>query len=155
MFENSAKKMRGVIAVLATGMFVSSCSNPWTRLPDNETTSTIRASLQKPGRMNHGNYCGFGTVDGTLRQKPVDKLDAACQAHDICYIENNHHCICDQWLKQDVTAIIDDPNTEKSIRRRARLVRSTFALPVCNVFPNGIMPPRDRKLLETINQAEG
>ena len=155
MFENLAKSVRGVVAILGMGVLTASCSNPWTKLPDNETTTALRASLQRPGRMNHGNYCGFGTVDGTLRQKPTDKLDAACQAHDICYIESIHHCVCDEWLKRDVAAIIEDPSTEKSIRRRARLVRSTFALPVCKAFPQGVMPPRDRKLLESINQAEG
>lgn len=155
MFARTSNLMLSIVALLVAGIAVSACANPWTRLPDNERTASIREKLHRPGRMNHGNYCGFGTVDGTLRQKPVDRLDAACQAHDICYIERNHHCLCDGWLKQDVKAIIDDPQTDKKIRRKARLVRSTFALPVCKAFPQGIMPPRDKALLDAINQAGG
>ncbi len=105
--------------------------------------------------MNHGNYCGFGTIDGTLRQNPIDQLDAACQAHDICYIEGNDHCFCDNWLKRDMAAIIDNPGIGLKMRRKAKLVRSTFKLPVCKAFPQGIMPPRDRRLLDTINETEG
>lgn len=155
MLISATKPVVVAIAIIVTGVILSACANPWTKLPDNETTSSVRQKLHKPGRMNHGNYCGFGTVDGTLQQKPVDRLDAACQAHDICYIERNHHCFCDGWLKQDVAAIIDDPQTDKKIRRKARLVRSTFALPVCKAFPQGIMPPRDKALLDSINQAGG
>ena len=147
------KRLGKAAAIVLPAIAVVSCANPWTRLPDNTTTSAIRDKLHKPGRMNHGNYCGFGTIDGTLKQKPVDRLDAACQAHDICYIEGNDHCFCDGWLKQDVAAIINDPQAPEKIRRKARLVRSTFSLPVCKAFPQGFMPPRDRALLEAIDQA--
>ena len=51
--------------------------------------------------------------------------------------------------------IIDDPATEPSMRRKAKLVRATFKLPVCKAFPQGVMPPRSRKLLDAIDEAEG
>lgn len=154
--QSAMPKMIGLLttAVLA-GLLVTSCANPWTKLPDNTTTSAIRHKLHQPGRVNYGNYCGFGTIDGTLSRPPIDELDAACQAHDICYIEGNDHCFCDGWLKQDVAAIIDNPMADRKLRRRAKLVRSAFSLPVCRAFPQGFMPPRDKKLLEAINRAGG
>ncbi|MEX0346003.1 MAG: hypothetical protein AB3N20_13850 [Rhizobiaceae bacterium] len=155
MFWGLEKKATGLAVLVVPAIVLSACANPWTKLPDNETTSAIRAKLHRPGKLNHGNYCGFGTVDGTLRYKPVDRLDFACQAHDICYIEGNDHCFCDEWLKRDMAAIIDDPKTDQKLRRKAKLVRSTFSLPVCKAFPQGFMPPRDKKLLESISETEG
>lgn len=133
------------------GLVVTGCANPWSRLPDNDTTGALRKTFHQPGRMLHGNYCGFGTIDGTLRALPIDALDVACQAHDICYIEGRHHCECDSELRQTVTALIDNPYTSDQLRRRAVVVRSTFSLPVCKVFPHGLMPPRDKSLLEEVN----
>ncbi len=153
MFISLARTGLAIAPVVLLAVFVAACSNPWQRLPDNDTTSAIREKLHQPRRMNHGNYCGFGTIDGTLRNKPVDRLDAACQAHDICYIEGNDHCFCDGWLKQDVAAIIADPQAPKKTRRKARLVRATFSLPVCKAFPQGFLPPRDKALLNAIDQA--
>ncbi|MBC8715636.1 hypothetical protein FXW04_09865 [Staphylococcus pseudintermedius] len=42
--------------------------------------------------MYHGNYCGKGNNGG----KPIDKLDAACKAHDECYEKYGWgKCKCD------------------------------------------------------------
>lgn len=154
--QNRAPQRRDVTTCIATALAVvfllvlGSCSNPWTQIRETETTAALKRKLQGPGRVMHGHYCGFGTIDGTLRQPPVDRLDEACRQHDICYTQGRHHCDCDHQLRSAVARIIADPATSPRIRRKARLVRSTFALPFCRLFPQGIMPPRDRKMLDDV-----
>lgn len=141
---------RIIAACLLAGLTVS-CANPWQGIDDTPATSAIRAMVHKGGRVSHGNYCGFGTIDGTLSRRPVDRLDAICQKHDICYTRGVHHCQCDAELREAVAQFIADPTVSRALRRKARLVRSTFALPVCKVFPYGFMPPRDPRTLDDVD----
>ena len=39
--------------------------------------------------------------------------------------------------------IRDDATAPKAMRAEAELLIATFAIPVCKVFPQGFMPPRD------------
>ena len=55
----------------------------------------------------YGNYCGPGTP--SYNGRPVDHLDAACQAHDDCYATNGYwDCNCDEKLIADVNDLMDD-----------------------------------------------
>src|SRR3712207_5090856 len=46
-----------------------------------------------PAPLFHGNWCGAGDMN---RASPVDALDAACRAHDLCYERvGRGACICD------------------------------------------------------------
>lgn len=50
----------------------------------------------------HGNYCGPGNRGGS----PVDKIDAMCQLHDVCYMINGYHDpVCDEELIKWVASI--------------------------------------------------
>jgi hypothetical protein len=47
----------------------------------------------------YGNYCGPGHGDPTGLTPPVDAVDAACRAHDMCYDATNYfNCGCDRAL---------------------------------------------------------
>src|SRR3712207_3978799 len=49
-----------------------------------------------PTPLFHGNWCGAGDVN---RASPVDALDAACRAHDLCYERvGRGACQCDKAL---------------------------------------------------------
>lgn len=146
--------IRGVLATIVLAGSITSCANPWDNLEETRATAAIRAKVHEGGRVAHGNYCGFGTTDGTLRMPPVDRLDAICQKHDICYTSGVHHCRCDGELREAVAQYIADPEVSDEMRRKARLIRSTFALPVCKLFPYGFMPPRDPKLLDSVNPGD-
>ena len=51
------------------------------------------------GAMIYGNYCGPGWGDETGATAPVDAVDAACRAHDLCYAATNYfNCGCDRAL---------------------------------------------------------
>ena len=39
------------------------------------------------------------------------------------------------------------------MRDKAKLLIATFAIPVCKVFPQGFMPPRDPAQLKAMNGA--
>lgn len=147
----ASRFMPGLVLV---AFALAACANPWTQIEETPRTLALKERLHGGGHVAHGNYCGFGTIDGRLSQPPVDRLDAICQRHDICYTAGTHHCQCDRELREAVRQYIDDPATTDEMRRTARLVRATFALPVCKVFPYGVMPPRDRELLNDVNTGD-
>lgn len=119
------------------------CANPWTKVPEADLPKPVRYAMARPSPFVIGNYCGPGTRTGDLSVRPVDRLDAACQAHDACYIARHEHCDCDGTLVASARIIRDDATAAKAMRARAELLIATFAIPVCKVFPQGFMPPRD------------
>ncbi|TPK77093.1 hypothetical protein FJ930_00205 [Mesorhizobium sp. B2-4-15] len=134
--------MRAVLAILPL-LFVSACANPWTKVPEADLPKPIRYAMARPSPFVIGNYCGPGTRTGDLSARPVDRLDAACQIHDACYIARHNHCDCDGALIASARAIRDDRTAPRKMRGAAELLIVTFAVPVCKVFPQGFMPPRD------------
>ena len=55
----------------------------------------------------YGNYCGPGHGDPTGRTPPIDAVDAACRAHDLCYGSTNYfNCGCDRNLVRSLPAAI-------------------------------------------------
>lgn len=134
--------MRAVLAILPL-LFVSACANPWTKVPEAELPKPIRSAMARPSPFVIGNYCGPGTRTGDLSARPVDRLDAACQIHDACYIARHNHCDCDGALIASSRAIRDDRTASRKMRSEAELLIATFAVPICKIFPQGFMPPRD------------
>ncbi|CAN7732583.1 hypothetical protein [Mesorhizobium caraganae] len=146
--------MRAVLAILLLA-WLSACANPWTKVPEAELPKPIRIAMARPSPFVFGNYCGPGTRTGDLSARPVDLLDSACQIHDACYIARRNHCACDGALVASAKAIRDDRTAPKKMRGEAELLIATFALPVCKVFPQGFLPPRDPAELKTMNGAAG
>ena len=55
----------------------------------------------------YGNYCGPGYGDPTGMTPPVDAVDAACRAHDLCYGTSGYFdCACDRTLITSMPAAI-------------------------------------------------
>ncbi len=134
--------MRAVLAILPL-LCLSDCANPWAKVPEAELPKPIRYAMARPSPFVIGNYCGPGTRTGDLSAKPVDRLDAACRVHDACYIARHNHCDCDGALVASARKIRDDRTAPRKMRSEAELLIATFAIPVCKVFPQGFMPPRD------------
>jgi len=147
-------KLRAVLAILPLVVF-SACANPWTEVPEAELPKPVRTAMARPSPFVFGNYCGPGTRTGDLSARPVNRLDSACQTHDACYIARHNHCDCDSALIASAKAIRDDKTAPKKMRSKAELLIATFALPVCKVFPQGFLPPRDPAELKTMNRATG
>ena len=135
--------MRTVFA-LAAAMLVSACSNPWDSVPVEELPAPLRYAVAKPSRLVFGNYCGLGTRTGDLSATPVDRLDAICYEHDSCYVDRKDHCECDRTLLREAGEVRDEAGAPPKMRRRALMLITTFALPVCKVFPKRFLPPRPR-----------
>jgi hypothetical protein len=146
--------MRAVLAILPL-VFLSACANPWTKVPEAELPKPIRSAMARPSPLVIGNYCGPGTRSGDLSLRPVDRLDAACQVHDACYIARRNHCDCDGALVASARTIRNDKGAPRALRNEAELLIATFAVPVCRVFPQGFMPPRDPAQLKAMHGATG
>lgn len=146
--------MRAVLAILPL-LFLSGCANPWAKVPEAELPKPIRYAMSRPSPFVIGNYCGPGTRTGDLSAKPVDRLDAACRVHDACYIARRNHCDCDGALVASARKIRDDKTAPRKMRSRAELLIATFAFPVCKIFPQGFLPPRDPAQLKAMNGAAG
>jgi hypothetical protein len=77
----------------------------------------------------HGNWCGAGDAD---RASPVDALDAACRAHDLCYERvGRGACLCDKALLKATAALVKSPKIPETIRSKAATVNSLFSAALC------------------------
>jgi hypothetical protein len=150
--------MRGTIVLIMWVLLasVAGCANPW--LPPGETVATSEGRLEnKPSRLVTGNYCGFGTRSGDLSLPPVDSLDAACLDHDVCFTSGGDRCACNRTLATAAKAVIADRKAPRRMHRKAGLVLSYLAAtwPMCQVFPEGVLPPRKKDILDTLYRPEG
>ena len=66
------------------------------------------------GLIIYGNYCGPGHGDDTGMTPPIDAVDAACRAHDLCYRDRGYFsCSCDYALITSMgAAIMATPTVE-------------------------------------------
>jgi len=77
----------------------------------------------------HGNWCGAGDMN---RASPVDALDAACRAHDLCYERvGRGACPCDKALLRATAALVRNPRIPEIIRSKAATVNSLFSAALC------------------------
>ncbi|MCE5551605.1 phospholipase A2 family protein [Staphylococcus pseudintermedius] len=81
--------------------------------------------LRAKRKMYHGNYCGKGNNGG----KPIDKLDAACKAHDECYEKYGWgKCKCDLPFIARTIEISKNKKYSKKYRNKARNAAILFAV---------------------------
>jgi hypothetical protein len=77
----------------------------------------------------HGNWCGAGDMNRAL---PVDALDAACRAHDLCYERvGRGDCQCDKALLKATATLVKSPKIPEAIRSKAATVNSLFSAAIC------------------------
>lgn len=70
----------------------------------------------------HGQYCGPGNAGG----EPIDDVDSACRAHDICYFENGRfNPDCDGKFVDTLTKLLDKKLTIKQ-QLAVRTMRAFF-----------------------------
>ena len=137
---------RAAILFLAA-ISVTACQNPYVRSPEIGISTAYAYREPKPSKLVSGNYCGVGSRTGDLSVAPVDRLDAACLEHDACYIAGRSQLICNREMIARLKIIIDDPKTSPKMRGKAERMVAFFKLPFFQVFPHGLLPPRDPKVL--------
>ncbi|QFU15994.1 phospholipase A2 family protein [Microvirga thermotolerans] len=87
-----------------------------------------------PAPLFHGHWCGAGDAN---RAAPVDALDAACRAHDLCYERMGRGaCACDRAFLKATGRLIASPGTDESLRGKAATANSLFSATPC-VEPKG------------------
>lgn len=84
----------------------------------------------------HGHWCGLGDEN---RASPVDALDAACRAHDLCYERMGRGaCSCDKAFLKATARLIASRSTDETLRGKAATANSLFSATPC------IEPPKNR-----------
>ncbi|RSL30784.1 phospholipase [Salibacterium salarium] len=63
------------------------------------------------------NWCGPGCSGPGV---PINAVDAACQAHDECYLYHGNYCACDQAFIERLTAL-QTPYTPEGRHARTML----------------------------------
>lgn len=86
-----------------------------------------------PAPLFHGHWCGAGDRN---RASPVDVLDAACRAHDLCYERvGRNACDCDRAFLEATAKLIRNMRVEESIRSKAATANSLFSAAPCREDP--------------------
>jgi len=81
----------------------------------------------------HGNWCGAGDAN---RAPPVDALDAACRAHDLCYERQGRgSCACDEAILKATAALVKSRRVPDTVRSKAATVNSLFSAALCTETP--------------------
>ncbi len=145
-----------VLFVVALLSGAAGCANPF--VPPGESVGTYDGRLEnRPSRLVAGNYCGYGTRTGDMNVPPMDRLDAACLDHDVCFTTGGDRCECNRTLAAEAEAVMADPSAAHELRRKAKLVRGYLAAtwPMCRIFPEGVLPPRKKDILKTRYRPEG
>lgn len=134
---------------MAFTLLLGGCGNPFAvPLPQGRQIVLLERG-NPPSPFVSGNYCGYGARHGDLSAKPADQLDAACLAHDVCYISGEDHCACNKALKKTALAIESDEKADAALRSRARSIGRFYTVQFCKVFPHGLLPPRQKGVLAT------
>jgi hypothetical protein len=141
-----SRSISALIAVFLAAL-LAACANPYVRAPEAGISTAVAYRKPKPSKLVNGNYCGVGSKTGDLSAAPVDRLDAACLEHDACYIEGRSQVECNRIMIAALRAIIADPSSDGKTRAKARRMTAFLSLPFFKVFPHGILPPRDPKVL--------
>nr|WP_246717594.1 phospholipase A2 family protein [Microvirga flocculans] len=77
----------------------------------------------------HGNWCGTGDAN---RAAPVDALDAACRAHDLCYEQvGRGACACDRAFLKATAALVKSRKVPETVRSKAATANSLFSATLC------------------------
>jgi hypothetical protein len=77
----------------------------------------------------HGHWCGLGDEN---RASPVDALDAACRAHDLCYERMGRGaCSCDKAFLKATARLVASHRMDETLRSKAATANSLFSAAPC------------------------
>ncbi|WP_414473808.1 phospholipase A2 family protein [Microvirga sp. M2] len=77
----------------------------------------------------HGNWCGLGDMN---RRKPIDALDAACRAHDLCYERRGRGaCSCDRAFLKATAFLSQRRRIDDAAKAKAALANTLFTIAPC------------------------
>jgi len=124
---------------LLRSLATSLCLIPLLLSPSLAAPSTVPVDPAPP--LFHGNWCGAGDAN---RASPIDALDAACRAHDLCYEQRGRgSCTCDRAIIKATASIVRNPKVPETLRSKAATVNSLFSAALCTETPK--MPLRAGK----------
>jgi hypothetical protein len=139
--------IRHAAILFLAAITLAGCANPFVASPEQGISTAVKYRAPKPSNLVSGNYCGVGSRTGDLSAPPVDRIDAACLEHDACYIAGRSQLICNREMIARLNVIISDPKTTAKTRAKAKSMAAFFSLPFFQLFPHGLLPPRDPVVL--------
>jgi len=96
----------------------------------------------QPPPLFHGHWCGLGDAD---RRAPIDALDAACQAHDLCYERRGRGaCSCDRAFLRATAALSRRRGMAEALKNMAAMANTIFTLTPCVEIGQSPLPTRKR-----------
>lgn len=128
-----------IAAALAVSL--SACANPWNAPPRGPVEAGLQKAVVASVSRRYGNYCGYGRRYAGFSAAPIDELDAACRAHDLCYHSGKDRCGCDEQLYRRSAGLSRDKRLSPKLRRNATLIAEAMSLQFCKIFPHGFLPP--------------
>ena len=125
MIINKSLAQIGLLTLL---ILMTGCGT--TQAPNQQDDSTLLGSISP----RYGNWCGADyPKDINNAAAPIDKLDAACQVHDICYQQQGYlDCGCDQAFNQQLTQGLTQGDFGKFEQLYVQSFRTYFKGSPCN-----------------------
>jgi len=123
------------------GCIVTSCTpSPPPTTPGGGSTSPSPSS-PSGGLAIYGNYCGPGHGDPKYQTPPIDAVDAACMAHDMCYDKLGYlNCACDRALLDSLRSVSQDPMLSTAGQVAGFAVYNYFSVTPCLCYPKVCIP---------------
>lgn len=144
MAETGRKRIAGMAVVAAVLLALTGCANPWHTPPRGPVEAKMQQAVISAVSRRYGNYCGYGRRQASFSVAPIDRLDAACRTHDLCYRAGRDKCGCDAGLAAKASELARDRQLPVDLRRRAYLVAQSMSLSICRIFPDGFLPAFER-----------
>lgn len=144
MAETGRKQIAELAVFAAVFLTLAGCANPWHTPPRGPVEARMQRAVISAVSRRYGNYCGYGRRHASFSVAPIDRLDAACRTHDLCYRAGRDKCGCDADLAGKASALARDRRLPIDLRRRASLVAQGMSLSICRIFPDGFLPAFER-----------
>ncbi len=133
-----------VLAILLLAL--AACANPWNTPPRDPVEAGLQKAVVSVVSTRYGNYCGYGRRYASFSVAPVDQLDAACRAHDLCYGAGRNRCDCDAKLATRARILAQDKLQSAKLRHKAAVIAQGASLDICKIYPNGFLPKFEKPM---------
>lgn len=106
-------------------------------IPESPNDSELYPNLLRfpgstfdPCTPSYGRWCG-NCRTASPDTPPLDDVDAACKAHDLCIDANGHRCDCDATFIASLTAILGSSRINGTARAYASAAITAFQMKPC------------------------
>lgn len=128
-----------LLKIICYVLLLSACASPGLNKQESNKQDRKRLVEYLPV---YGNWCGLDHPKNftqlsqltqlSLFAKPVDEIDAACKAHDACYVEKGmFSCECDYALWKSMSDFLQQTDIPKKQNSYAKVIWRYFYVSPC------------------------